>query len=77
MGERLIVKEGTHFDDNNNIGAFVTAVYRNFINLAKYEELKHTEIEIKRLLTSSNFLGLFVYNKKTHLVSYMLGEIRC
>lgn len=73
MEERLIVKEVTKLGDD--IDTFVKVVYKNFINLAKYEELKHTEKEIGRLLKSSNFLGLFVYNKKTHLVAYMLGEI--
>ena len=73
MGERLTVKEVTKLGED--IDAFVDVIYKNFINLAKYEELKHTEKEIKRLLKSANFLGLFVYNKKTHLVAYMLGEI--
>lgn len=57
-----------------SIDNLVYTIYNNFIELAKYPDLKHNPSEIKRLLTSSNMLAFFLYNGHK-LFGYAITEL--
>ena len=58
----------------HNINTFTDIVYENFIDLANYPLLKHTQEEIKKLMTSDKLYSVLVYNKNNSLIAYALGE---
>jgi len=62
------------FVDPNKCHKFVTTIYKNFIDLANYPELKHNIRELTRLVTSKDAkVYLIVVNNK--IAAYLVGEI--
>lgn len=60
---------------NHNTLLFENIIYLNFLYLKKYKNLKHTKMEIKRLLNSNNsYLFTVIINNK--IIGYLLGEIK-
>lgn len=57
-----------------NISKFVDTVYKNFIYLTNYPELKHTKKEINRLLTNLNTTAFFLYNGHK-MIGYVINEV--
>jgi len=59
---------------NKKTNLFEKTIYKNFIHLAQHSELKHTEDEIHRLMTSQN-LQLYLYVLNNKIIAYLIGEI--
>jgi len=62
----------------NNSAANVLAhtVYKNFMDLEIYPELKHKIEEIVRIINSDHFIGFQIHDSTTNkVVGYILGEI--
>lgn len=64
----------TYFKNKSNVNMFVDIVYKNFINLVHDPNLKHSKMEINKLLFSPNFKGYFV-KENDKIIGYLLGEI--
>lgn len=53
---------------------FVDMIYKNFIELCNYEELKHNKKELKRLVTCQTAkILLIMVNKK--IAAYLVGKV--
>ena len=65
MNECFIVKKTFSF--NSNIDKFSKIILNNFKNIKDNRNLNHNIKNIKRMLTSNKFLGLFVYNTEVKL----------
>lgn len=59
----------------DKIDDFVKVVYNHFIDLSNYDNLKHTEEEIKKMLNSENFRGYVIKYNNKYIIGYILGEI--
>lgn len=57
-----------------NLGDFSKTIFYNFIELAKYPELKHNIQEINRILKAPNTIAFFVYNGHK-MLGYIIGEV--
>jgi ribosomal protein S18 acetylase RimI-like enzyme len=58
---------------------FVDIVYNNFIELTSQPNVKHSQEEIYKLLTSDSFSGFIVYyfpknSTKSKIIGYLFGE---
>lgn len=73
-GLTIIPIDSKYFVDKPNINLFIDIVYQNFIDLSKYDKLKHTYDDIFELIKSSRFKGFFIKDKKK-IIGYLLGEV--
>jgi GNAT superfamily N-acetyltransferase len=55
---------------------FADTIYKNFIHLAKTEQLGHSKEEIMKLLTNENFIGFLVYDQDKKIIAYLIGEVK-
>jgi len=60
--------------DNEGGLKFAKTIYGNFAYLRYIPEMKHTSMEILRLVTDKNFIGIMVYSPSDALVGYLVGE---
>lgn len=56
-----------------SLNLFVDAVFNNFIDLISVDFMKHTKMEIYKLLKSPNMKGFIIYIGKK-IAGYLLGE---
>lgn len=57
-----------------NSKKLIEMIYFNFVELADYPELKHTPLEIKRLVTSQKSKIMFII-VKGKIAAYLIGEV--
>ena len=62
------------FDDVQDYDIFTDIVFDNFHHLNNVPHLHHTKAEIKKVLMSKKFLGLFVFNSESKIIGYLIGE---
>lgn len=68
-----IIGSKLRYINRQNLNGFINTVYNNFIELAKYPELKHTPEELGRLMTSDNLVMYTItYNKM--MIGYLIAE---
>lgn len=68
FGDRLkYVGQGT-------LKNFIATIYKNFIELTDYPQLKHTPEELYRLLTSPNMV-MYTIAKDNVMIGYVIGEM--
>ena len=68
------IKEINKYMDNTVINVFVQTVYKNFLDLGIYPELKHNVNEIIRIIKSDHFVGFQIHDGDK-VVGYILSEI--
>lgn len=52
----------------------VPTIRNNFAYLEQFLQLKHTDSEIRRLLTSQDMFGVCVYDNNNTFIGYLVGE---
>ena len=73
MSDCFIIRKTFSFE--SNVDKFAKIILNNFKNTKDNKNLNHDFKNIKRMLKSHKFLGLFVYNKEGQIVGYLLGEM--
>jgi ribosomal protein S18 acetylase RimI-like enzyme len=56
-----------------NVDEFVNTIYNNFADLTDNPTLMHNKNEIRNLLLSPHFIGLFLFDNNK-LIGYLVGE---
>lgn len=74
MAFRQYVGDRLKSISNKSLNNFVGTIYNNFIELADYPQLKHTPIDIQKILTSSNLM-MFTISKSGVMIAYCIGEL--
>ena len=59
---------------NSSLNNFLGTIYNNFIELSDYPQLKHTPIDIQKLLTSPNLI-MYTESKSGVMIGYTIGEL--
>lgn len=72
---REVYGDRLKYIDQNSLNNFVGTVYNNFIELAKYPQLKHSPSEIHRLLTSPNLVLYTISLQQSIMIGYIIGEL--
>lgn len=74
MSFRQITGDRLKSISNKSINNFVGTIYNNFIELSDYPQLKHTAIDIHKLLTSTNLI-MYTVSKNNIMIAYCVGEL--
>ena len=67
-------KEINKYMNSTTVNVLAQTVYKNFLDLCVYPELKHDINEIIRIIKSDHFVGYQIYDNNK-VVGYILSEI--
>lgn len=71
---RNISGDRLKYVDQRSLKNFIATIYKNFIELTNYPQLKHTPEELYRLLTSPNMV-MYTIAKDNVMIAYVVGEL--